>query len=148
MKTTLKTLSNEYISAASVECFANLKSLEQYQRSSAICCYLSMHSEIHTYDFIQEALSEGKRVYIPKVTGPRSENMLIVELDSYEHIESFPKSKWGIPEPTEEYLSSHPDISRSGTILDMIIVPGVAFDKNGGRIGHGRGYYGELMYIL
>lgn len=141
MAATLKSLPDDYIAIASTNCFNKLKSLEQYHRSTNICCFLSMKNEMHTYGFIREALSEGKRIYIPKVTGPRPCDMIITELESFELIDSFPKSKWGIPEPPPDYLLAHPDVS-SDVVLDLVVVPGVVFDKSGGRIGHGRGYYG------
>ena len=68
--------------------------------SSALSIYLSMKSgEIQTNEIIADALMNRKRVFIPKITGAESHNMVMVEIFSTEEVESFPKSKWGIPEP-------------------------------------------------
>ena len=142
MKATLKPLVKAYIEDASDAIFHKLKQLDHYKNASSICCYISMPaSEVQTYGFIRDAILDGKTVYVPKVIGSRSEDMIITRLESVDSIDSFPKSNWGIPEPTEEYISNHPDVSHEG-VLDLILVPGVAFDRNGGRLGHGKGYYG------
>ena len=141
MKAALKALSPEHVSVASTECCRRLQQTEQYRQSKAVCCYLSMASEIQTYSLIQEAFEDGKQVYIPKVVGPNSGDMVVIQLESFEQIDTFPRSKWGIPEPSEEFISRSQDVS-GATVLDLICVPGVAFDRKGGRIGHGKGYYG------
>eukprot|EP01035_Chromulina_nebulosa_P022062 gene22062-28558_t len=53
---------------------------------------------------------------------------------------SFVKNQWGIPEPSLDYIQSHPDVTESG-VIDLVIVPGVGFDKHCARLGHGKGYY-------
>ena len=115
-----------------------------YKESHVICCFLSMPAEIQTYRFLNQALTAGKTVFIPKVTGPRPQDMAILELKSYSDISTFPVSKWGIPEPPETYVS--PLNPALYSIFDLVIVPGVAFDKNCKRLGHGRGYYGLIYF--
>ena len=132
----------EYISQSSYECMRTLRNTDLYQSSSTIFCYLSMPQEIQTYAFIKDALGDGKDVYIPKVIGPNSTDMVVTLLESIDVIDQFPTSKWGIPEPPEEYMIRHPDVSKQ-PIFDIVIVPGVGFDRLGGRIGHGKGYYGK-----
>ena len=100
-----------------------------------------MKHEVQTNAIVRQSFLEGKRVFIPKVTGNRPEDLILIELESAAQIDSFPKSRWGIPEPPMELHSEH-DVVTEG-IIDMIIVPGVAFDKNCNRIGHGKGYYGR-----
>lgn len=117
-------------------------SLPIYQHASSVSVYLSMHNELNTTKIIQHAFNNKKRVFIPKVTGSNSDDMTMIELESFEDIERFPKNNWGIPEPTLEYLHSHSSIT-SENLVDIVFVPGVLFDKIGGRIGHGKGYYGE-----
>lgn len=101
-----------------------------------------MANEIQTYALIREAFQDGKHVYIPRVVGPNSGDMVVIQLESFEQIDTFPRSKWGIPEPSEEYIARVQDVS-GAAVLDLIFVPGVAFDRKGGRIGHGKGYYGK-----
>lgn len=145
IKALLRGLSEEYIQASSEECMRRLVNSAAYQRSRGICCYLSMGPEVQTYEFIRNAFLDGKNIFIPKVIGPKPSDMIVVKLDSFDTIASFPKSKWGIPEPTAEYLSSHPDVASDAEALDLVVVPGVAFDATGARLGHGKGYYGEIL---
>ena len=68
----------------------------------------------------------------------------MIQIFKEEDIDSFPKNKWGIPEPSTEEAMRCTDHTYSGKI-DLVLVPGVAFDANCGRLGHGKGYYGELI---
>lgn len=61
---------------------------------------------------------------------------------SEEEVASFPLTKWKIREPPEELVRSREDGVYEGDI-DVVVVPGVAFDAGCNRLGHGRGYYGE-----
>ena len=102
--------------------------------------------EIQTDEIIVDALHNRKRVFIPKVTGSESHDMVMVEIFSPEEVESFPKSKWGIPEPhlPPDYIDS----TRAGGIIDLVIVPGTGFDRSGCRLGHGKGYYDTFLDSL
>ena len=106
-----------------------------------------MTPEVQTYGCIQRAFGDGKRVFIPKVTGKRPEDMVMFELESYAAVGTFPKSKWGIPEPPLELVQRSVDGVLSGEV-DTVIVPLCAFDATCGRIGHGKGYYGAYMDFL
>lgn len=101
-----------------------------------------MTPEIQTYQCIQKAFDDSKRVFIPKVTGKASEDMVMFELESYAAINEFPKSKWGIPEPPMEVVQRSTDGTYAG-VIDTVVVPLCAFDATCGRVGHGKGYYGE-----
>eukprot|EP00602_Paraphysomonas_sp_CaronLab_P005067 CAMPEP_0185032668 /NCGR_PEP_ID=MMETSP1103-20130426/20931_1 /TAXON_ID=36769 /ORGANISM="Paraphysomonas bandaiensis, Strain Caron Lab Isolate" /LENGTH=131 /DNA_ID=CAMNT_0027568647 /DNA_START=191 /DNA_END=586 /DNA_ORIENTATION=+ len=74
-----------------------------------------------------------------------SSDMEIHELDSMEQIKGFPLSKWGIPEPPDTMRSCSMETC---TAIDLVLVPGVAFDRNCGRVGHGRGYYDCFLEAL
>ena len=102
--------------------------------------------EIQTNEIIADALMNRKRVFIPKITGAESHNMVMVEIFSTEEVESFPKSKWGIPEPqlSENFI----DVTKGGGVIDLVIVPGTGFDRVGCRLGHGRGYYDTFLETL
>jgi 5-formyltetrahydrofolate cyclo-ligase len=113
----------------------------QYKRCSALSIFLSMPREVQTSQIIASAIADGKRVFIPKVLGPKPRDMVMVEINSLEEIDSFPKSAWGIPEPV--LGSEFVDGTHLG-VIDCVFVPGVAFDRRCGRLGHGRGYYGTL----
>ena len=74
--------------------------------------------------------------------------MVMVRVNSLLDIENFPKSKWGIPEPTDEYIRDHPDVTGTPGAIDVVLVPGVAFDRNCARLGHGKGYYGNKINCI
>jgi 5-formyltetrahydrofolate cyclo-ligase len=117
--------------------------LTAFQSASAISIFISMPTgEIDTTGLIAAAFAHGKRVFIPKVTGKASQDMIMVEVYSVEEIESFPKSKWQIPEPTMDFIAGRydKDLLAKG-IIDLVVVPGVVFDASCGRVGHGKGYY-------
>ena len=103
-----------------------------------------MSNEIITLPIIMNAFNNNKRVFIPKVIGSKSDDLVLYELSNYNEIDTFPKSKWGIPEPTLDMINNKPNYINMN-IIDMIIVPGVAFDKKCGRVGHGKGYYDCLL---
>src|SRR6056297_1809606 len=71
-----------------------------------------------------------------QVTGPAPGDMVMLPLSSPKDVSSFPVSKWGIPEPPLP-----PSFSPSFPPLDLVLVPGVAFDNNCNRLGHGKGEY-------
>jgi 5-formyltetrahydrofolate cyclo-ligase len=143
IKSRLKPLTEEDVTQSSNRVLEALFSNQEYIRCSNICLYLSMpSSEIQTYTAIRHTLSGGKRVFIPKVTGKSAQDLVMFELGSYDTIDTFPRSKWGIPEPPLEIALAAPDMTTSGQI-DLVVVPGVAFDPQCGRVGHGKGYYGR-----
>ena len=152
-KNALRELSAEYIAHESKLCLNKLMSHTVYANATTMCCFLSMSSEILTYDIIAAAIESGKVVCIPKVVGPRPQDMILVHLPSFSDIMSFEKSRWGIPEPSDGYAASHP--SPCGLHFDLVVVPAVAFDAKCRRLGHGKGYYGTqacffkkiLLYI-
>ena len=68
--------------------------------------------------------------------------MRMFPLESEEEVKSFPLTKWNIPEPSKELVLSREDGVLAGDI-DVVVVPGMAFDARCNRLGHGKGYYGE-----
>jgi 5-formyltetrahydrofolate cyclo-ligase len=143
IKATIKSLAPEYIAAKSADLTSILTEHPYYLASKGICIYISMPGEVETYDLLRAALSispSKPRVFIPKVTGGNSQDMFMYELTSYSEIETFPKTKWGIPEPPVELLEAATDGTSLG-VIDTILVPGMAFDTKCGRMGRGKGYY-------
>lgn len=82
---------------------------------------------------IRRALASGKRVVLPKVKGKELELFEIRNLDS-----DVSPGAWGIPEPRGSALVRLDE-------LDVIIVPGAAFDARGNRLGYGAGFYDKLL---
>ena len=131
---------------------SSLFALPEYQEAKSLSIFLSMPSgEILTEPIVKNAFDGDKTVFIPYIyknqldSGPRSV-MDMVQLHSMQDFQQLAPDKWGIPSLTEKSLSGrrrcldHDDGIRE-TGLDLIVMPGVAFDKNLQRIGHGKGYY-------
>ncbi len=118
-----------------------------YQRSTDIFCFVSFRSETDTHEIIEHSLSIGKRVYIPRIE-PHG-----MEFYQIQGLKGLKPSKYGIPEPRQDvdklYIADiprkdHMDLSEA-TITKLMLLPGLAFDYKGNRIGYGGGYYDKYL---
>lgn len=106
----------------------------EYKKCSQVFSYVSFNQEVITTDLILTALSQKKKVAVPKITGDRMQFYYI------NSIEDLKPGILGILEPvTTEEAIPHPWED------NLIIVPGLAFDKHRNRIGYGRGYYDSFF---
>ncbi|KAF2196359.1 5-formyltetrahydrofolate cyclo-ligase-like protein [Delitschia confertaspora ATCC 74209] len=167
IKTVLSNLTSEAAATQSLNATNVLLSMPEYQRAKKISVYLSMPSgEISTRNIVHDALKQGKRVFIPyiyKLASPQEglpkSVMDMLELQSVTDFESFQPDNWGIPTPSQDSISSRTNsfggigLTNVGTKeivqkdfgLDMIVMPGMAFDSNFGRLGHGKGFYDYFL---
>lgn len=107
-----------------------------YIKASVIFVFVSFSTEIGTVELINKALSDGKIVAVPYMTGKPHE-MVFIEIKSMEELKP---NKIGILEPEYKYENIiKPDKNT------VIIVPGLAFDKDFYRIGYGGGYYDKYI---
>lgn len=136
----LRLLESSHIESSSKACVARVIGSSEYASASSIAVYLSMPKEIQTADLLQSAFSLKKKVFIPKIIGKNSEDLIMIPLESMEAIDGFPKNAWGIPEP-ELHLEADLSLPSPLPHIDLVIVPGVAFDSLCRRLGHGKGYY-------
>lgn len=102
-----------------------------YREAEKIFIYISYDSEINTRKIIDKALKDNKKIFVPR-TEFKTRSMEAVEITT---LDNLIESKYGILEPSKE--EPHIDPNE----LDLIVVPGVAFDRNGGRMGYGAGFY-------
>lgn len=108
-----------------------------YYLSDSILGFFPYGSEIDVCEILKDALAKGKKVYLPKVIG---DEMLFYRVESLEDTVSGYK---GIREPkgnTECYWYDETQAQRT-----LMLMPGVAFDKNRNRIGYGKGYYDRYL---
>lgn len=120
-----------------------------FQTSKYISCYLSMpQGELDTAPLVSAILAAGKVLYVPKLdtSGSSPPRMDMLRVYDQSDLDSFPSGLWGIREPSHE-RGGRP---RSNALdadqqLDLILVPGVAFDTSMGRLGHGKGYYDSFI---
>jgi len=108
----------------------HLESLPIFQKSANILIYFSFDGEVGTHKFIEKWMKR-KNFFLPRLNSVGT--FLALPVESIEDLEP---NIFGIFEPKlrMEYAGRKPE-------LDLIIMPGVAFDKNGNRIGMGKGYY-------
>lgn len=106
--------------------------LEQFKKSKIIMFFVSFNNEIGTHDMIKAAFA-SKTVIIPKVEHNKIEPSVILDFDNL-----VPTGKWEILEPIELMKIAYKNI-------DLVFVPGIAFDKNGYRLGYGFGYYDKFL---
>ena len=114
----------------------NIEALEKYPEFSAaktVFCYISAHGEVDTYELIDKLL-ETKTVVVPYCVDKEGD-MIASEITSLKDLKD---GKFGIPEPI--FPKEFPK-----TEIDFAIVPGVAFDKDGYRLGYGKGYYDRFL---
>lgn len=114
-----------------------------YKKSQTICVYLNKSYEVKTDKIIKNILKDNKKCYVPKIV---NNDMKFFRLYSYDEIKNYQKNKYGILEP----LNKHIDDELNIHTLDIIIIPGIAFDKGNNkmgfrRIGHGGGYYDKFL---
>lgn len=126
-----KTLDIKLISS---EIYKKLTALKEYKESTSIFCYYSFRDEIVTQNFFKD---KTKKWYIPKTD---KENLLICEYNENYLV----KSKFGVLEPSLENLKE----IKNKNEIDLIILPALMIDKEGYRLGYGKGYYDKLLNSL
>lgn len=154
IKATYPPSENEKLERQSNLVFSRLFGLPQYQSARSIGFFLSMPSgEIQTRDAIRKIVSDGKTLYVPRVglDFERCDMDLVkaIATQSTDDVDNgqifydaWPKNKWNIPEPPVNGDDSN--IAQTGDI-DLLLVPGLAFDTNGHRLGQGKGYYDRFI---
>lgn len=105
---------------------------ELYKQAKIIYGYLPYNQEVRTVPMLQQALRDGKRVAVPKVYGDQMRFIYMTDLTRVE------KGYAGIPEPVDD-----------GPVADdptaLVLMPGLAFDSQGHRVGYGGGFYDKFL---
>ncbi|BBL78785.1 5-formyltetrahydrofolate cyclo-ligase [Rubrobacter xylanophilus] len=119
------------------EILGRVRGLEEYRAAGVVLAYAGVGSELDTAGFLRGVIGSGRRLVLPRVN--REERRL--ELYEVEDPgRDLVPGVWGIPEPDPERTR------RVGfEEVEFVLVPGVAFDRRGGRLGHGAGYYDRLL---
>lgn len=126
-----RTLSDRQIAAASEDLTRQLLEHPLYRRAKSLYAYLSYNQEVRTGAILQQALLDGKRLAVPKIFG---DTMRFVRLDSDSRITCGYK---GIPEPESDEIVDDPEA--------LVLMPGLAFDREGHRMGYGGGFYDRFL---
>ncbi len=113
--------------------------LEAYQKAKTVMIYIDVRAEVRTRQKLPEILQSGKKVIVPWCNEKGE-----LELFRLDRMEELAIGMYKILEPKVE-LRSLKEKQISPEELDLVMVPGVAFDKRGARMGHGKGYYDKLL---
>ena len=103
-----------------------------YQAAKTIYGYLPYNQEVRTVPMLEQALRDGKRVAVPKIYGDTMKFIYLEDLSAVK------KNEMGIPEPVEDG-----PVAEDKTAL--VLMPGLAFTKNGDRMGYGGGFYDRFL---
>ncbi len=134
MLATRKHLSREEQLRAGDIILTALTALPEYAAARSVALYAAFRGEVPTSELIRQALLAGKEVLLPAVIGHDLVFRRIVD-----ETELVP-GRFGIPEPNDSCPCRDLDS------IDLFVVPGVAFDLNGYRVGYGRGYYDRTLH--
>lgn len=112
--------------------------LPEYASATTVMFYIDVRDEVRTRHVLPEAIQGNKRIIIPYCVDGE------LELFHLESMDELDVGMYKILEPKKE-LREVASKRLQPEDLDLIMVPGVAFDRNGGRTGHGKGYYDKLL---
>ena len=114
--------------------------LTAFRRATTVCCYVALPYEVQTWRMIEEMLVKRKRVVVP-VVQPRSKRLALSEVRDPDA--DLAPGAFGVWEPKRS--ARRPVRPRD---LDLVLVPGIAFDRRGHRLGHGLGYFDRFLARL
>lgn len=130
-------LSREDVAFKSSSISKQLISNPIYEKANHVMVYLSFRNEVETASIIKDLFDNNKKVYIP-LTVPDTREMIVSELLDLE--KDLEIGNFGVLEPKKDAVRPVPIDT-----LDLVLVPGVGFDKRGYRVGYGGGYYDRFL---
>lgn len=131
-------LADEARAACDAAITARLLQLPEYRQASMVLGYMNFGSEYASDFWARRVLADGKQLVLPKVN--RHSNMLdLYRIDDLEI--QLGTGLWGIREPVVERCKRLNDINE----VEFALLPGVAFSRDGARLGYGGGYYDKLL---
>ena len=132
MRQKKREMTREQIHTASLQLGELLFRHPYYQQASTIYGYLPINQEVRTEHMLLRAMEDGKRIALPKIVGQEMRFFYMENLDLAE------KGYCGIPEPPED---APPAMDSTA----LVLVPGLAFDSRGYRVGYGKGFYDAFL---
>jgi len=120
--------------------FYHIMQTPLYRQAQVIMVFVGTGWEVPTHEFIKEALNDGKRVVLPYCSNDGSSLGVGEIIDFFRDVVP---GKYNIPEPVVRVRDTLPVKD-----IDLVLCPGVAFDRYGGRLGRGKGYYDRFFARL
>ncbi|NQT95191.1 MAG: 5-formyltetrahydrofolate cyclo-ligase [Candidatus Omnitrophica bacterium] len=136
----LRSLDEKERSISCIEIKGRLFVDNDFKKAESIMFYISKDYEVDTWSMIEDALKLGKRIIVP-VTDVAKKSLILSEITGLKG--QLQKGPYGIYEPKKESMKAVKIED-----IDMVVVPGIAFDKKGNRIGHGGGYFDRFLKNL
>jgi 5-formyltetrahydrofolate cyclo-ligase len=135
----LKGLGQTERAAASAQSRTRLKAQTLWQEAQTVLLFAPLPEELDIWPLLAEALSAGKKVALPRFSAESGayDAWMVQDLERDMQVGHF-----GIREPSDRCARF------AGARLDLILIPGVAFDLQGRRLGRGKGYYDRLLTAL
>ena len=128
-------LSQEHASEKSLNIIARLKQLDVFQNANTVMCYTAFRSEVLTLSLMQYILQTDKKLLLPVTTTKNGD----MHAQQIYNIDDLTHGNFGILEPEQNSFSYNTHD------IDIILVPGLAFNRHGYRIGYGKGYYDRFL---
>jgi 5-formyltetrahydrofolate cyclo-ligase len=127
----------DLVEMASFTTWVYLQTRREFLRAKSVAAFSSIQGEVDTLTLLEGVLKAGKKLYLPRVSKDRS------QLGFYEvkDLTKLEPGAFGILEPQPRRPARVGD-------LDMMILPGLAFDRRGSRLGFGKGYYDRILPSL
>lgn len=117
---------------------ARFRELPEYEQAQTVMYYLDVRSEVRTRHDLADAIAGNKRIIVPYCVDGFLHLFHLTSLDELE------VGMYKILEPRPD-LRTVAEKKVDPSELDLVMVPGVAFDRRGARMGHGKGYYDKLL---
>jgi 5-formyltetrahydrofolate cyclo-ligase len=133
-------LTDEEIVSKSASIAEKLYSLQAFEAAKAVMYFIAFGSEVDTRPLVEETIGRGKIALAPKAI-PQSRELIPSQIIDWES--DLVPGYYNIPEPRAGALRPF-----APEQIDLLIVPGVAFDLNGNRLGYGGGYYDRFFSLL
>lgn len=130
-------LDDDFARSASRTIVRTLRNISELKSANIVLSYMPYGKEVDISPLNRWILEQGKILCLPRVKSPTEMEARIVN----DLINGLSKGSFGILEPTvdNEFVDS--------AEIDLVLVPGLAFDKNGNRMGHGNGYYDRFLSL-
>jgi len=115
--------------------------IRELKGAKRLALYASFKNEVLTETILEYAVAHRKEVFFPRIVREKKGLMFLKVHDK----EDLASGSYDIKEPVHSHRGIHqPEIAVSSS-LDIIVVPGIAFDTNGNRLGYGKGYYDKVL---
>lgn len=122
----------------SVAIMQRLAAMPEYRCASTVLAYMNFGTEFASRAWAQRVLEDGKQLFLPKVDGVGKQLELYRVQDLSGQLR---QSVWGIDEPVPERCERLIELNA----VEFALLPGVAFARDGARLGYGGGYYDKLL---